>query len=116
MDRKKELKEQYKYMKPDMGVFIIRSNFNNKYYIEGTQDLKGTINSTKFQLGFGNFPYRELQKEWKEHGGSSFTIEILEKLKYDKDESKTDYTEDLDLLKMVWEEKLSDKGMELYKR
>jgi hypothetical protein len=48
MDRKKELKELYKNMKPDMGIFIIKSNFNNKYYIEGTQDLKGTINSIRF--------------------------------------------------------------------
>lgn len=50
MDRKKELKELYKNMKADMGLFIIKSNFNNKCYIEGTEDLKGTINSTKFKL------------------------------------------------------------------
>ncbi|HPT91000.1 MAG TPA: GIY-YIG nuclease family protein, partial [Acetivibrio sp.] len=36
MDRKKELKELYKTMKPDMGVFIIRSNSDNKYFIQAT--------------------------------------------------------------------------------
>ena len=90
-----------------MGVFIIRSKFNNKYYIEGTQDLKGKINSTKFKLELGNHPNKELQQQWKERGGSDFTIEILEKLEYDKDESKVDYNEDLAILKMIWEEKLS---------
>ncbi len=115
MDRKKELKEQYKQMKPDMGIFVIRSNSNNKCYIEGTQDLKSKINRTKFQLEFGSFANKELQKEWKEYGGPSFTIEVLENLKYDKDESKTDYSEDLALLQMIWEEKLSQEGIEFYR-
>jgi hypothetical protein len=30
---------------------------------------------------------------------------VLEKLKYDKDETKTDYSEELAILKMLWEEK-----------
>ncbi|MDD4169444.1 MAG: GIY-YIG nuclease family protein [Desulfotomaculaceae bacterium] len=115
MDRRKELKELYKNMKPDMGIFIIKSTLNNKCYIEGTQDLKGTINGTKFRLNFGNYSNRELQKEWKEHGEESFTIEILENLEYDKDESKIDYTEDLTILKMIWEEKLAKQGVEFYK-
>jgi hypothetical protein len=43
MDRRKELKEQYKHMKPGMGIFTIRSKVNNKCYIETevAQDLKG---------------------------------------------------------------------------
>lgn len=110
MDRKKELKEQYKHMKPDMGIFIIRSNFNDKCYIEGTQNLRATINGTRFKLEAGVHPNRELQKEWKEHGEGSFTIEVLENLEYDKDEAKTDYTDDLALLLMVWEEKLAEKN------
>jgi hypothetical protein len=115
MDRRKELKEQYKNFKPDMGVFIISSNYNNKCYVEEAKDLKSKINRAKFQLEFGNHPNKELQKEWKEHGEKYFTIEILEKLKYDKDESKTDYTEDLALLKMIWKEKLLQNNIKFYK-
>ncbi|MGE4284172.1 MAG: GIY-YIG nuclease family protein [Clostridia bacterium] len=116
MDRRKELKEKYKQMKPDMGILAIRSKVNNKYYIETTQDLKSMINRTKFTLGFGSHLNKELQKEWKEHGEASFIIEILENLEYDKDESKTDYTEDLTLLQMVWEEKLLKQKVEFYKK
>lgn len=116
MDRRKELKEQYKNMKPDMGIFEIKSKFNNKCHIETTQDLKSTINSTKFKLETGSHPNRELQKEWKDFGAENFTIEILENLEYGKDESKTDYKEDLALLQMIWEEKLSKQKMELYKK
>lgn len=73
MDRRKELKEQYKNMKPDMGVFIIKSAIENKCYkcyIEAAQDLKSTINSTKFKLELGFHPNKELQKEWKENTGA----------------------------------------------
>ena len=53
MDRRKELKLQYKQMKPEMGVIIIRSELDNKCYLEGTQNIKGTINSAKFKLEAG---------------------------------------------------------------
>jgi hypothetical protein len=44
----------------------------------------------------------------------TFIIEILEKLKYDKDEPDNDYSEDLELLKIIREEKLLQKGMKFY--
>ncbi len=116
MDRKKELKLQYKQTKPQMGIFIIRSKVNNKCYIQATQDLRGVINGAKVRLENGMHPNKELQKKWTEFGSENFTIEILENLEYDKDESKTDYTEDLALLQMIWEEKLAKGNMELYRK
>lgn len=116
MDRRKELRELYKNMKKDMGIFIIKSKFNNKCHIRVTQDLKGTMNSARFQLNFGNYPNRELQKDWKEHGESNFMVEVLEKLEYDKDETKTDYSEELNILEMVWKEKLPKEGKEFYSK
>lgn len=116
MDRRKELKLQYKQTKPQMGLFIIRSKVNNKCYIQGTQDLRGVINGAKVRLEAGMHPNRELQKEWKESGAENFEIEILEHLEYDKDESKTDYTEDLNLLQMIWEEKLAKENLEFYNK
>lgn len=116
MDRKKELKLQYKQMKLSMGIFMIRSKAENKCYIEATQDLKGRMNSGRFKLAAGGHPNRELQKEWNDYGEENFTIEILEYLDYDKDELKTDYTEDLALLQMAWEEKLGQENIVLYKK
>lgn len=82
--------------------------------IEATSNLKGKINGTKFKLNSGGHPNKELQKEWKEHGEEAFSIEVLENLEYDKDESKTDYSEELALLQMIWEEKLKKENMEFY--
>ncbi|NLM51367.1 MAG: GIY-YIG nuclease family protein [Firmicutes bacterium] len=114
MDRRKELKAWYKQMKPEMGVFMILSPTKDKCYLEGTQDLKGTLNSTKFKLNFGNHPNKELQQDWKKYGEVRFTIRVLETLQYDKDETKTDYSEELAILKYLWEEKLQKKGLTFY--
>lgn len=114
MDRRKELKQLYKTMKPDMGIFIIRNNFDSKSYLEATQDLKGTINGTKFKLNANNHINKNLQKDWTDKGAGNFVVEILEKLEYDKDESKTDYKEELNILKIIWEEKLERQGAEFY--
>lgn len=115
MDKKKELKELYKQMKPEMGIFIIESKINNKYYLETTQNLKGKVNSTRFQLNAGSFRNNELlQKEWMLYGSNNFEIKVLENLKYDKDESKTDYSEELEIMKTIWEEKLTKQSKQPY--
>jgi hypothetical protein len=116
MDRKKELKEQYKQMKTEMGVFIVQNNLNNKYLLVTTQNLKGMINRVRFQLNSGGHPNSELQQEWKRFGEDKFDIIILETLDYDKDESKTDYSEELYIMKIMLTEKLSDKNMMSYSK
>jgi hypothetical protein len=116
LDRKKELKQQYKEMKPDMGIMIVRSKVSNKCFLQATPNLRGTINGTKFKLNAGAHPNRELQKDWNELGEDSFSIEILAQLEYDKDETKTDYSEELEVLQMIWEEKMLEQNMELYKK
>ncbi|NLB88298.1 MAG: GIY-YIG nuclease family protein [Syntrophomonadaceae bacterium] len=113
-ERKKELQEQYKQMKPDMGIFAVINNSNGKYFLETTPNLKGKINSVTFQLKSGGHPNKVLQKDWREVGADNFEIKILEKLDYDEDETKTDYTDELELLKMMWVEKLTKENIELY--
>jgi len=114
MNRKKELKLQYKLMRPEMGVFSILSKTNKKCYIEATKDLKSRINMTKFKLEIGKHPVITLQKDWENLGKDSFSIEILEELKYSEDEAKIDYQEDLDLLKMIWTDRLLKDNFEFY--
>ena len=107
MERKKELKEQYKQMRSEMGIFAVRTKDGKKYFLETTQNLKGKINSTRFQLQLGSHPNKEMQNYWNQIGEDNFIIEVLEKLEYDKDdELKTDYSEELSIMKMLWEEKL----------
>ena len=116
MDRRRELKQQYKEMKPPMGVFIIRSKFNNKCYLQAASDFRAAMNGARVRLASGMHPCRELQNEWTAHGAENFSIEILEKLEYDKDESKIDYAEELSLLQMICEEKVLQENLEIYKK
>jgi hypothetical protein len=115
-DRRKELIEQYKQMKPEMGIFRIRSKDGNKCCLETSQNLKGKMNRTRFQLDAGNHPNQELQRDWKQYGPDRFAFEVLELLPYDKDESKTDYSEELAILKHIWEEKLLAQQVEFYQK
>jgi hypothetical protein len=106
MDKKKELKEKYKQMKPNMGVYVIRCSANDKCYICSTKNLNGKINRDRFSLELGSHSNNELQKAWNTFGKDKFTIDIIDTLEYDKDESKIDYLEDLETLKEIWKEKL----------
>ncbi len=116
MDRRNELKQQYKLRKTEMGIYVVRSIIKKMCIIQSTPDLKGVMNGAKFKLQTGNYPNRELQKDWNEFGEENFIIEILERLDYDTEESKTDYREDLKLMELIWDEKLQREGYIYYKR
>lgn len=115
-EREKELKRQYKEMKPDMGVFWIHPREGKTCYLQATPDFRGVMNGALVRLRGGMHPFRSLQKAWSELGEEAFCIEILEQLPYDKDEIKTDYSEDLELLRMIWEERLSEQGYSFYRK
>lgn len=107
-ERKKQLKEAYKQYKPDMGVFLFTCKETNHSYIGFSQDLRAVLNGLKFKLGANGCHNKDLQKEWSEYGEAAFSIEILDRLDYDKDEAKTDYSEELALLQEMWKDKLPD--------
>ncbi len=115
-NRQRELKEIYKEMKTPMGVFSIRNRINNRAFVDVNKDMKSIINRYRFQLEMGMNPIKELQQDWKEYGSEAFDFEVLEELKYDEKE-ETDYSEELEIMKMIWLEKLSKDGpIELYRK
>lgn len=115
-NRKKELKEQFKLTKPKKGIFIIKSKLDKSCYIESAQNLNAVMNSTRAKLTIGMHPMVLFQDIWNNLGSENFTWEILEDLEYDKDESKTDYSDELKILDMIWEERLIKEKYEVYKR
>ena len=107
-ENEKKLKEIYKNTKKEMGVYKIYSQNTNNTYIGIAKDLKGIMNSMKFQLNLGSYPNKQLQNEWKEQGSGSFTIEALDILSYSNNEAKTDYSDDLKMLAAMWQEKIEN--------
>ena len=99
---KKELKDAFKQYKPEMGVYAFICRSLNKAYIGYGQNLKGDINSVTFQLKTGSYMSNkttDLLNDWNKFGEADFEITVLERLDYAKDESKTDYTDELKTLR-----------------
>lgn len=98
MNRKAELKQQYKEMKVEAGVYQIKNTINQKVWIDSTRNLK-TINGKQFQLKMGSHPNKQLQTEWQEYGEDAFVFEVLEVLK----KKETGYFDEADELKKLEE-------------
>lgn len=79
MERKKELKQRYKEMPIEAGVYQIKNTQNGKIFIGSTRNFK-TLNGIKFSLEAGTLMNKELQEEWSHFGASAFSIDILETL------------------------------------
>ena len=103
---KKELRDQYKLHKPDMGVFSITDKSSGRVFLEAAPSLKAYINRTVFTLNAGMHRDKELQALWTVSGESGFRIETLEILPYSEDANKTDYSEDLEILRQIWAGKM----------
>ncbi|MFM1652830.1 DUF2087 domain-containing protein [Brevibacillus sp. B_LB10_24] len=108
MDRKKELKLQYKEMKTEAGVYQIKNTKNQKVLVDSTMNLK-TINGKKFQLQNGSHINKALQKEWNEYGEEAFVFEVLEVLKV-KEDAFWNAADELAKLEEKWLDKLKPYG------
>lgn len=108
MDRKKELKEQYKEMKTEGGVYQIKNTKNQKVFVAATPNLK-TINGKQMMLRGGGHKNRQLQEEWNQFGEDAFVFEVLEVLE-EKKEGFFDKAEELKKMEKKWLDKLQPYG------
>jgi hypothetical protein len=110
---KKEIKNLYKMKPPDMGVYQLKNLANGMIYIGSAMDLKGKLNSERFQLMNNMHMNRELQKDFNELGGERFSFEVLDRL-LPKGEPGNDPGPDLRALEELWMEKLRPYGARGY--
>lgn len=109
---KKEIRERYKRTPPDMGVYMVKNLVDGKIYIARAMDLKGKLNSERFQLGNGLHMNKELQRDFTQIGKEHFAFEVLDRLAVKQDPGY-DYGADLRTLEALWLEKLqpyADRG------
>ena len=104
MDRKKELKQEYKEIKIEGGIYVITNKQNGKKFVSSTPNFK-TLNGTRFTLESGTHTNKELQKEWFEYGKDNFTIEQVEVLKKSENQYM-DEKKELQKLLEKWLQKL----------
>lgn len=113
-DRKKQLIEEYKNRKPNMGIISFKNIDTNIEFVGIAKDTKADINSVVIRLKTSWFNNDELQKLWNLHGEEGFNITVVKELKYDNpndDQTKKleklliDYLEENKGAKRLWKEK-----------
>ena len=113
MNRKEELKFQYKQTHRPMGVFQIKNNVNGKILVVGARNIDGIINSQMFQLKMKSHRNVQLQRDFNEHGADAFSCEVLEQIKPSDDPAR-DYSKEVKALEEKWLEKLQPYGEQGY--
>jgi hypothetical protein len=114
MDRKKELKQQYKEMKTEAGIYQIRNTVNNKVFVVSTPNFK-TMTGRKLELISGGHKNIALQDDFNKFGQDSFVFEKLEILE-EKEEGYPDINFELKMLFEKWLEKIQPYGEKGYNR
>ncbi|HXM36878.1 MAG TPA: GIY-YIG nuclease family protein [Pyrinomonadaceae bacterium] len=104
----KQLKREYKLGLRPMGVFQIRNLVNEKIFVASGIDLKGIINSHRFQLGAGTHRNQALQSDWNKQGQGGFAFEILDQMNPADDPRNS--RRDLVSLEGLWLKKLRPYG------
>ena len=94
MKTRKELKDEYKQMKPPMGVFQIRNTSTDRVLIDNSTDMKSRWNRHRMELKFGSHQNKVLQKDWNDQGEESFVFEVLSEIE-PKESEKVDYLKEL---------------------
>ncbi|WP_371373129.1 GIY-YIG nuclease family protein [Sporomusa aerivorans] len=115
MDRRKELKLEYKEtFEPQAGVYQIKNTQNNKIFIGSTPNLK-TLTGQRMQLMAGVYRNKGLQDDWNQFGEPAFTFEVLEVLRKKEDEIM-DTKAALKKLEKKWLENLQPFGERGYNK
>lgn len=114
MERKKELKQQYKETAIEAGIYQIKNTANNKVFVGSTKNFK-TLNGVKFQLETNTHTNKQLQQEWDHFGKDVFTFDVLEKLKK-KEDPYFNEKEALSELETKWLDQLQPYGEHGYNK
>jgi len=119
MDRRSELKLEYKNRPQNIGIYQVKNEINGKILIGSSLHLDKAFNRLIFGLNYGDIHQnKELMKDWQEYGQENFSFQILDQLKPSED-PLYDYRDDLETLEVLWLEKLQpydEKGYNKSKR
>ena len=94
MKRKKQLLEEYKNRKPEMGIISFFCISTGEKFLCISKDTKADINSNRFKLSINRHANNHMQELWNQFGEINFEISVILVLKYE--DPNADYTEKLE--------------------
>lgn len=95
--RKKQLIEEYKNRKPEMGILCFKFKAGEEIFLTASKDIRADINSNRFKMQLGNHPNKDMQKLWQAGGGLE-GVEIFVMKEYAYKNSDDDHTDKLEAL------------------
>lgn len=113
MKTQKELKNTYKDMKFQIGVFQVRNVVSNKIFVGSSTNIQAAWNRLKSELKFGTHSNAALQKDWNSLGEENFAFEVVSELKQEENGKTIDYRDEVKQLESMFIEELqpfNDKG------
>ena len=110
-NKKKKLTAMYKEREIVGGVYVIKNTLNNKLLVEGATDLNSSRNRFEFAQKTGSCVYVKLQDDWAKQEHGQFVFEVLEEIKKGENQTNAGFKEDIELLRDMWLEKLSDENL-----
>lgn len=105
MDKRKQLREQYKQREVTGGVCRILNVQNGRYLLMGSDDLRGSRNAFDFSISTGGCVNMLLQRDWKEYGAGAFSFEVLEELVKKPEQTREQFMADVEALRELWAER-----------
>ena len=106
MDRRKELKAQYKARKVVGGIYRINNRENGRFYLEYTDDIQATHNWFSSCCMTNTCTLPHIREDWKKFGKDAFFVEELDLLEKKQEQTNAEFTSDLKILLELWDEKL----------
>ncbi|MDR1069082.1 MAG: GIY-YIG nuclease family protein [Clostridiales Family XIII bacterium] len=94
--RKKQLREEYKYRKPEMGIISFRCAAAEEAFLCASQNTQADINTNRFKLSANCHPNKKMQELWNRYGETGFEASVVRVLAYENPDDN--HTESLETL------------------
>ncbi|KEO81240.1 DUF2087 domain-containing protein [Tumebacillus flagellatus] len=112
MDKKAQMKWEYKNTRRPVGVYQVKCLANGKVYVGSSPNVDGMINRIKFELKTKMNRLPKLQADYDKYGADQFVFEVLELVKPESEGPQDTVAEgeQAKLLEAKWLEKLQPYG------
>lgn len=95
-NRKKQLLEEYKHRRPEMGVLSFRCKETGEAFLGTSKDIRAGFNGIRIRLEANFHLDKVLQERWNRYGREGFEETVVKLLEYE--DPLEDHTKELEEL------------------
>lgn len=110
-ETKKKMISSYKDRTQTGGVYKIKNNINDKIFFDCSVDIAAIANRFEFSKQLNFCVNVKLKKDWDAFGGSAFSLEVLETIDKNENQTAEAFAEDIRLLRDLWLERINKENL-----